>query len=147
MTNQTVICGLALIVIGIYGYLNGQLSADEDYAKQVEAQKLDSTIEPKMKDMKTALIPAVFGGLLIVCAVVVIAKPTLRKHVMHVAAMIGVLGVIGGFVPIIRSGDFDFGKAAVRNGVLMSIVCAVFIYLCVQSFIEARKARDTSAAV
>ncbi len=147
MTNQTLICGLALIVIGVYGYLNGQHSADEDYAKQVEAQKLDSTIEPKMKDMKTALIPAVFGGLLIVCAVIVIVKPTLRKHIMHVAAMIGVLGLIGGFVPIIRSGDFDLGKAAIRNGLLMSIVCAVFIYLCVQSFIEARKARDASVPV
>ena len=147
MTNQTLICGLALIVIGVYGYLNGQHSADEDYAKQVEAQKLDSTIEPKMKDMKTALIPAVFGGLLIVCAVIVIVKPTLRKHIMHVAAMIGVLGLIGGFVPIIRSGDFDLGKPAIRNGLLMSIVCAVFIYLCVQSFIEARKARDASVPV
>lgn len=147
MTNRTLICGLALIVIGSFGYLNGQKSADEDYANQVEAQKLDSTVEPKMKDMKTALIPAVFGGLLILCAAVVIAKPALRKHVMHVAAMIGVLGLIGGFVPILRSGDFDLAKPAIRNGILMSVVCAIFIYLCVQSFIEARRSRDASAGV
>jgi hypothetical protein len=145
MTNQTLICGIALIVIGAFGYINGQKSAEEDYAKQVEAQKSDPAVEPKMKDVKTALIPAAFGVLLLLCAVVVIAKPGLRKHVMHLAAVIGVLGFIGGFVPLIRAGDFDVTKPAVRNGLFMALVCAVFVYFCVQSFIEARKAREAAA--
>ena len=141
MTNQTLICGLALIVIGAYGYLNGQQRAEEDYARQVEAQKSDPAVEPKLKDVKTALIPAAFGGLLILCAVIVIVKPDLRKHVMHLAAVVGVLGIVGGLVPIFRSGDFDVMKPSIRNGLLMTLVCAIFVYFCVQSFIEARKAR------
>ncbi len=144
MTNQTLICGLALIVIGAFGYLNGKDGAEKDYAVQVEAQKSDATIEPKMKDVKTALIPAVFGGLLILCAVGVILKPDLRKHIMHLAAVIGVLGLVGGFVPLIRAGDFDVAKPAARNGLLMALICAIFVYFCVQSFIEARKARQAA---
>ena len=145
MTNQTLICGLALLVIGVYGYLNGQKSADEEYNLQVEAQKDDSTAPaPVKKNVNTALIPAAFGGLLILCAIGVIVKPELRKHIMHVAAVIGILGLVGGFVPLIRAGDFDVAKPAVRNGLLMALICAIFVYFCVQSFIEARKAREAA---
>ena len=144
MTNQTLICGLALIVIGVFGYIKGTESADKDYAEQVEARKTDPSVEPKLKDVKTALIPAAFGGLLVLCAIGVIVKPDLRKHIMHVAAVIGVLGLVGGFVPLIRAGDFDVAKPAARNGLLMALICAIFVYFCVQSFIEARKAREAA---
>ncbi len=145
MTNQTLICGLALIVIGVFGYVNGQKSADEEYAQQVEARKANSEApEPVKKNVNTALIPAAFGGLLLLCVVGVIVQPNLRKHIMHVAAVIGVLGLIGGFVPLIRAGDFDVAKPAARNGLLMALICAIFVYFCIQSFIEARKARDAA---
>ena len=145
MTNQTLICGLALIVIGVFGYVNGQKSADEDYAKQVEAQKTDPEAPaPTKKNVNTALIPAAFGGLLLLCVVGVIVQPNLRKHIMHVAAVIGILGLIGGFVPLIRAGDFDVAKPAARNGLLMALICAIFVYFCIQSFIEARKAREAA---
>jgi len=146
MTNQTLICGLALIVIGVYGYTQGADTADKDYAAQVEAQKTDLEIVPVKKNVNTALIPAAFGGLLILCAVGVIVKPDLRKHIMHLAAVIGVLGLVGGFVPLIRAGDFDVAKPAARNGLLMALICAIFVYFCVQSFIEARKARQAGIA-
>ncbi len=144
MTNQTLICGLALIVIGVFGYTKGLETADNDYAAQVEAQKSDPDIVPVKKNVNTALIPAAFGGLLILCAIGVIVKPDLRKHIMHLAAIIGVLGLVGGFVPLIRAGDFDVFKPAARNGLLMALICAIFVYFCVQSFIEARKAREAA---
>ena len=151
MTNQTLICGLALIVIGAFGYLNGQKNIDEKYTQDVakweEDKKTDpDAVAPTKKDPVTALIPAAFGGLLILCAVGVILKPDLRKHIMHLAAVIGVLGLVGGFVPLIRAGDFDVAKPAARNGLLMALICAIFVYFCVQSFIEARKARQAEAA-
>ena len=149
MTNQTLICALALIVIGAFGYIQGQERAKKDYEAQVEAQKTDSTVEPRLKDVTTALIPAVFGILLGLCAVGVILKPALRKHIMHLAAMIGVFGILGGIVPIIMSlnkGEaFEIGKPSIRSGLLMTAICAVFVYFCVQSFIEARKAREAKA--
>ena len=149
MTNQTLICALALIVIGAYGYIQGQESAQKDFDSQVEAQKSDPAIEPKMKDVKTALIPAAFGVLLGLCAVVVIVKPELRKHVMHLAAVIGVLGIVGGIVPVIMTVNkgeaFDLAKPSIRSGLLMTLICGIFVYFCVQSFIEARKAREAAA--
>jgi len=61
----------------------------------------------------------------------VLWKESLRKHVMHLAAMIGLLGLIGGFVPTIRQNSqgkpFDPTAIAVRNGLMMSAVCLVFV--------------------
>ncbi len=67
----------------------------------------------------------------------------LLKHAMHAAAVIGVVGVIGGFMPVMRSG-FDWNKTGVKIGLLMSLICAVFVALCVKSFIDARKARTAA---
>ena len=146
MTIQTIICGLALVVIGVYGYIQGTEHAEADYQAKMTKWADDGKPDPApvIKNVKTALIPAVFGGILVLCGLVVAIMPNLRKHVMHLAAMVGVLGAVGGFVPIIRSGDFDFTKPAVRNGLLMTVVCVVFVVLCVQSFIEARKARKAN---
>ena len=89
----------------------------------------------------TALIPAVFGAILIACAVIVMMHPSGRKHVMHVAAATGVLGALGGFVPVItRKGNFE--EAAVVLGVLMTGLCVLFVILCVRSFLGARNARN-----
>lgn len=130
MTNNTIFCGLALIAVGVYGFVNGTPDADGN------------------KPM-TALIPAWFGAILLVCAGLVIWKAKLRKHVMHLAAVVGVLGILGGFMPLIRQqskGDsFDLSAPSVRNGLIMSAICAVFVYLCVMSFIDARKARQAAA--
>lgn len=149
MTNQTIICGMALIVIGVFGYTQGSENADKEYAEQRSAwdekKKTEPDApEPVKKNVNTALIPAAFGGLLLLCAVGVIIKPDFRKHIMHLAAVIGVLGFVGGFVPLIRAGDFDVAKPAARNGLFMALICAIFVYFCIQSFVEARKARQAT---
>ena len=97
---------------------------------------------------KTALIPAGFGILLLLCGIVVQAKPNLRKHVMHVAALIGVLGVVGALMRPLRAlsaGTFAL-SLPVAAQLLMAALCAIFVVLCVKSFIEARKARDAASA-
>ena len=63
---------------------------------------------------------------------------------MHAAAMVGVIGFLGGFVPAVMRG-FDLKLNSVKNGLIMSAICAVFVYLCVMSFIDARKARKAGA--
>jgi di/tricarboxylate transporter len=69
---------------------------------------------------------------------------------MHAAAMVGVLGFLGGFMPLIRgyskSGTVDFAKSAVQSGVLMVVVCLLFTVACVKSFIDARKARAAATS-
>lgn len=128
MTNNTIFCGLALIALGITGYING---APDPVTKELP---------------KTALIPAYFGGVLLLAAVIVILKESLRKHVMHVAALAGLIGVVGGFMPVYRQTmvknlPFDASAPAVRSGIIMSVICLIFVVLCVKSFIDARRSR------
>jgi hypothetical protein len=94
---------------------------------------------------KTSLIPAAVGLLLEMCGAVSLSKPGLRKHLMHVAALIALIGFIGGFMPIGRAG-FDWGKASVVVGLIMSALCLVFLLICIRSFIAARRARQAAAA-
>ena len=65
---------------------------------------------------------------------------------MHLAAMVGVLGAVGGVMPLYRqyskTGAFDPSKPSAISGELMILICVVFVMLCVKSFIDARKARN-----
>ena len=127
MAWPTLICGALLVLIGIVGY--GA-----------------SDVQPPPR---TALIPAAFGAALLLCGSLAF-NPKFRKHAMHVAAMIGLIGAIGGFMPLIRQmtkpgADFDPTKKSAIAGELMILVCVVFVGMCVNSFIQARKARDAAA--
>jgi uncharacterized membrane protein HdeD (DUF308 family) len=130
MAWPTIICGSLLVLVGIVGY--GTATPGED-----------GKVSP------TALIPAFFGAALVICGVLAF-KDSLRKHVMHLAALIGVLGVLGGFMPLIRqyskTGDFNPFKKSAIAGELMILVCLVFVGLCVNSFIQARRARKAADA-
>ncbi len=97
----------------------------------------------------TALIPAAFGAVLLLCGVVGISAPNLRMHVMHVAALAGLLGSAGGLgMSLPKLSAVLAGTAArpiaVWLQLAMGIVSLVFLALCVKSFIAARRARKTS---
>ncbi len=130
MAIPTIVCGLILTAIGSYGYLNATPNAE-------------GKVSP------TALIPAVIGVLILVCGALAL-KDGLRKHAMHFAAMLGVLGFLGGFAPPIRQlatgKELNLTAPAAVAGLAMSLVCAAFVGLCVRSFIAARKARQAGAA-
>ena len=127
MAWPTLICGALLVLVGIVGYGTSEVQP------------------PPM----TALIPAFFGAALVVCGALAF-KDNLRKHVMHLAAMIGLVGAIGGFMPLIRqvnkTGEFDPTKKSAVAGELMILVCVVFVGMCVNSFIQAKKARKAKEA-
>ena len=101
-----------------------------------------STFGEYDKVSMTSLIPAFIGAGLLLCGLIVLAKPAARKHAMHVAALLGVFGFLGGFMPLFRS-NFNFEKASAVSGLLMSSLSLLFVTLCVKSFIEARKARTS----
>ena len=65
-----------------------------------------------------------------------------RMVVMHVAVVIGLMGFIGSMAKLFKSGQ---STAAFAGKAISAGLCAVFIALCVRSFIQARRARETLA--
>ena len=100
MAIPTLITAILLIVVGVVSYANGTPGAD-------------GKVSP------TALIPAFVGGVLAVCGLLAFSDK-LRKHAMHFAAMVGVVGFLGGFMPLVRqyskTGEFDPTKPSAIAG-------------------------------
>ena len=125
MSRAAILFGLLLIALGLAGYYSPTTFG---------------TVGPEGTS-PTALIPAAFGAVLLVCGLVVEFAPKLRKHVMHLAALVGLLGAVGGVMPLQRN-KMDFSKSGTVAGLLMIILCALFVVLCIRSFVLARIARS-----
>jgi len=99
----------------------------------------------------TSLIPAFFGIIMLLLAAIASKGHAANKHAMHVAALVTLLGSLGGLgmgVPnIIKylKGDHTAWLKAFSQGG-MGILCVVFLVLCIRSFINARKARLQAGA-
>ena len=94
----------------------------------------------------TALIPAVAGMFFNILGIVAL-NPGRRKHAMHAAAalaLIGCLGTVTGVVKTIRrlSGAQVEREAAAYSQAIMCVLCLVFVLLCVRSFMVARANRS-----
>jgi nitrate/nitrite transporter NarK len=109
--------GLILIVLGIASYmLTGRTSV-------------------------TALIPAVFGAVLVICALIARSESS-RKHAMHAAVAVGLIGALaalGRGVPAAMAGDAM--RPAVLSQLVMGVLLLIYVALGVQSFIVARRSR------
>ena len=126
MPIVTIVTGSLLSVLGILGYVFS------------ESHSL------------TALIPLAFGTLLETCGALAL-RPAFKKHAMHVAALLALLGIAGSF-----TGFFNFLKLitgslvarplAAQTQSAMFVICLVFLGLCVRSFRDARAAREAAGA-
>lgn len=104
------------------------------------------TVAFVMTGAATSLIPSFFGTVILLCGIVALVRPGLRKHVMHVAALFGLLGTAGGLgMGLPKLGTLLDGTAqrpmAVSMQLAMGVICLVFVALCVKSFIDARRAK------
>ncbi|MBI5471217.1 MAG: hypothetical protein HY961_02615 [Ignavibacteriae bacterium] len=118
MPSTTILFGVALIIIGLVGFFGtGQSSP-------------------------TALIPAAFGFLLVALGMIA-RNEKLRKHAMHAAAVVGLLGFLGSasglwqMLKMMMGEDIERPEAAIARSV-MAIVCLIFVGLTVRSFVAAR---------
>jgi uncharacterized membrane protein len=94
----------------------------------------------------TALIPAVAGVLLIFLGALAL-RPAMRKHAMHAAAVVALLGVIAPVGRLISTAVNRGLSAspAVVSQIIMAVLCAIFLALCVRSFVMVRRARNQAA--
>ncbi len=124
MAKVTIVFGLLLIVLGIFGFVT---TGSQHY---------------------TALIPTWIGILLAILGVLANSPdPKRRMLFMHIAVTVGLLSCIatfyGGIISYIQmlQGKVFPYPSAVESKALMSVLMLLFVALCVRSFIAARRAR------
>lgn len=121
MTKLSITTGIILIILGILSYiLTGAASA-------------------------TALIPAFFGIVFTGLGYLGNKKENLRKHTMHAALLLAILGLGGSFGGLISmigalGGEMPERQAAAIGQAIMAVVCIVFLVAGIKSFIDTRKA-------
>ena len=84
----------------------------------------------------TSMIPAFVGVPLVFIGLISMIKPTLRKALMHIAVVIGIIAFLGG-LDFFR-GMFTNYYAGLSKLMLM-VTGFVYVYFCVQSFIFVRR--------
>lgn len=119
MPSITIVCGVILILIGVIGYVYGMSN--------------DGNASP------TALIPALFGLVLAGLGAAARAKENLRKHLMHAAVMVGLLGFLMTAGRLVMNLSRITLNAATVAQIAMSLVCLIFVILCIKSFVDARR--------
>jgi len=118
MVKVTALVGALLIVLGI------------------------STYSLLASHSPTALIPAVFGVVYLILALAA-RQPERKKHAMHIAAALSLVGVlataaaVGPMVRMLGGGVVD-RPAAVWAKTAMALLCLVHLLLAARSFVIAR---------
>ena len=96
----------------------------------------------------TALIPAFFGIVFLVLGLLA-RNPARLKLTMHIAATLALLGIGGAARGIAPTLDYLRGveverPAAVLGQSAMVLLCAVYLVLCIRSFVQARRAKNAA---
>ncbi len=127
----TLLFAIVLVAQGLYAYFS--------------ATPVDGKVSP------TALIPAFFGVPMLLAGLVAL-NPRLRKHAMHAAVSVGLLGALAAWGRGASKMGVLFSQAPLAekwptlNVVFMALWCSVFVGLCVNSFIAARKRQRAKVA-
>jgi uncharacterized membrane protein len=117
MPKISVIFGFLLSILGLYGYFGmGRMSL-------------------------TALIPVFIGVPVILLGILAFDEKKI-KHSMHAASVLILLGLIGSVYRFINKSAMSNMDSASIILLLMIVICIIFLILAINSFIEARKARE-----
>jgi hypothetical protein len=149
MAKTTIIFALLLILLGLVGYFGTSAQTPADAAQEQADSNTAKSVTPKRSI--TALIPAFIGVILLISGLVAMNEG-LRKHAMHLAVLIGLLGFLAGAgrgtmgLSKMVSGDPSLNYRSMTFVWLMALLCGLFVILCVNSFIQARKRRSAEIA-
>jgi hypothetical protein len=121
MPVLAIVYAVLLIVLGIGGYvLTGAASV-------------------------TALIPAFLGGAVLIAGLTAL-NDRYRKHAMHAAALLALIGLAGTapglakLFSLIAGGELERPEAVISQSI-MALLSLAFFGLCLKSFLDARRAR------
>jgi hypothetical protein len=121
MANITMRIGIALVFLGIAGYVGSRAAS------------------------VTALIPAAFGVVLYLLGMMARSEDR-RKMAMHIAVVVGMVGLAGSvrgvpaLIQLISGQPVQRPLAAISQST-MAVLMAVFVGLCIKSFVDARRKR------
>lgn len=118
MTTITLAVGAVLTLLGVAGYaLTGAASL-------------------------TALIPSLVGVLILACGALA-RREKLRRHAIHAALAVALLGALGSLMNVVKIGQVFAGTAerptAIVVSTIMFVVLVAYIAVGVRSFIGARR--------
>lgn len=92
----------------------------------------------------TSYFPSMLGAPLLISGVLANAMPEKRKLWMHIAATFGLLSALGGTRFFMVMGDgLDYASGSM---LMLFLTGSGFTFICVKSFIHARKMREASQA-
>lgn len=125
MAKATIGFGVGLIVLGVVAYFGTGMAS------------------------WTALIPA-FGGIPLALCGVIALKERFRKHAMHVAVVLGLVGFAGTVMGVVKVARMIAGETLARPEAaivqaIMAVTLLVFLAMAVKSFIDARRARASAS--
>ena len=125
MAKTTIIFAILLIILGLAGYF---------YTGHQHP---------------TALIPMWFGLAMAVFGFLAMSpSESRRKLYMHINVTIGLIGFLGALIEAIRgygaarSSGLDPDYIALASKLIMAALLLNYVFLCVKSFIEVRRARQ-----
>ncbi len=121
MPSTSIACGTLLVLIGILGYVNGVMTGHASM---------------------TALIPTAFGIVLVLLGVFARKSEGLRKHLMHAAVVVALLGFLATAGRLVSKMSELTYSAAVVSQVSMALVCLLFVILAIKSFADARRRNE-----
>ncbi|MFN7732475.1 MAG: hypothetical protein ACK5OB_11270 [Pirellula sp.] len=97
----------------------------------------------------SVLIPCAVGIPLIILGIASDLRPNLRKHLMHAAVTVGLLGALAALgrgipqlIKVIRGEVVDW--LPLSSVWAMAILCVTYVFVCVESFVAARRARQAA---
>ncbi len=120
MARNSMIFGLLLVALGIGGYYGTSQAS------------------------LTALIPAAFGVGIFGLGIAAL-KDSFRKHAMHAAAVLGLVGFAATVLYLVDLLRLIFDQPALLAKSAMALLCGTYVALAVKSFIDARRQQKPQA--
>lgn len=118
MPTKSIIFGTLLILLGVIGYIHGSVTGHASF---------------------TAFIPSIVGLFLVVLGAVARSNEGMRKHMMHAAVVIALLGFFASAGRLVmKISEFTLSVAS-GSQLAMAAICLVFVILAIGSFAAARR--------